>query len=68
MAYENYGFIDAKIKKALVSNRKEAPFDNRADKPSISERISILEDRLVNERLSYQAMFEIQQELKCLKR
>jgi hypothetical protein len=67
MAFENYGFMDGKIKKALVANRKEGMFANRADKAHIPDRISQLEDSLVNQTLTYQKMVDIQRELKSLR-
>jgi hypothetical protein len=67
LAFEKYGFIDAKIKKALVTNRREGMFANRADKVPIPDRISQLEDCLINHTLTHQRMIDIQRELKSLR-
>jgi hypothetical protein len=69
MAFEKYGFIDAKIKKALITNRKEIPIANHAYKADLlAGKIRQLEDNLMSRKLTFQEISEMQEKISELKR
>lgn len=63
MAFENYNFLDAKIKEALTANRKELYPHHAEYKELISEGIRLLEDKLLSETLEPEEVVEMQTEL-----
>jgi hypothetical protein len=67
MAFEKYGFLDAKVKEALVAHRKD-PVKYHAELTDlIAARISELEELLMSKTLTYEEIFDLQEELDNLR-
>ena len=67
MAFEKYGFLDGKIKEALVAHRKETTPYHAEYTDLIAERIRLLEEKLMSKTLTFQEIDEMQEELNNLK-
>lgn len=67
MAFEKYGFLDAKLKEALVSHRKD-PVKYHAELTElIAARVRELEELLMSKTLNFEEVFELQEELDNLR-
>ena len=68
MALNEYGYLDAKVKEALVTQRKEVFTRHAEYRDLIAEGILVLEDKLMNDILTREEVAEMQEELRNLRK